>query len=98
MLIGGEGRDQFVFRALEHKGDLIKDFTRQDVIVLAEVFDSEKYVSSNPLDDYLQIEQMGSRTVVNIDPDGNKGSNPFEVLATLQNTNANILSDANFVV
>lgn len=98
ILEGGQGRDQFVFRTLADKGDLIKDFTRQDVIVLVEIFDSENYSSSNPFDDYLQIGQMGSSTVINIDADGDTGSNPFQVLTTLQNTNANILSDSNFVV
>lgn len=98
ILKGGKHRDQFVFRTLEDKGDLIKNFTRQDVIVLAEIFDPENYGSFNPLDDYLQIKQVGCRTVIRIDPDGDTGSNPFEVLATLRNTNANILSDTNFVV
>lgn len=98
ILKGGTDRDQFVFRTLGDKGDLIKDFRSQDVIVLAEIFDSEKYGSSNPLDDYLQIKQVGSSTVISIDPDGDRGSNPFNVLATLENTNTNILSDHNFVV
>ncbi len=98
ILKGGKGRDQFVFRTLEHQGDLIKDFTRRDVIGLTEIFDSENYGGSNLVEDYLQIEQMGSRTVIRIDSDGNTGSNPFEVLTTLNNTNANILSEANFVV
>jgi Ca2+-binding RTX toxin-like protein len=98
ILTGGKDRDQFVFRSLTHKGDTIKDFTRQDVIVLVEIFDSEKYGSSNPFEDYLQIQQVGSGTVIRLDADGDLGSKPFEVLATLQNTNVNILSDSNFVV
>ncbi|NJR63436.1 MAG: calcium-binding protein [Cyanobacteria bacterium CRU_2_1] len=98
ILKGGEDRDQFVFRTLADKSDRIKDFTGQDVIILVEIFDSANYGSSTPLDDYLQITQMGSHTVIRIDVDGDSGSNPFEVLATLKNTNANILSDANFVV
>lgn len=98
ILDGGRGRDQFVFRALRNKGDLIKDFTCQDVMVLAEIFDAKIYSSSNPLDDYLQIKQVGCDTVIRIDPDGGTGRDPFEVLATLKNTNANILSDSNFVV
>lgn len=97
-LKGGKGRDQFIFRTLEQKGDVIKDFTRQDVIGLAEIFGSENYGSSNLVDDYLQIKQVGSSTVVRIDPDGDTGSNPFEVLTTLNNTNVSILNDANFVV
>lgn len=97
-LTGGKDRDQFVFRTLEDMGDSIVDFTRKDIIVLAEIFDSEIYGSANPLDDYLQFEQMGSSTVIRIDPDGDKGSNLFDVLATLNNTNANVLSDSSFVV
>lgn len=97
-LKGGKDRDQFVFRTLEDKGDRIKDFTRQDVIVLAEIFGSENYGSSNPISDYLKISQMGSSTVIQIDIDGDTGSNSFAVLATLQNTNADTLSNASFVV
>jgi Ca2+-binding RTX toxin-like protein len=98
VLRGDKGRDQFVFRTLADKGDLIKDFTRQDVIVLVEIFKLDNYASSNPFDDYLKITQAGSRTVVRIDADGNLGSKPFEVLAVLKNTRANSLSEANFVL
>lgn len=98
VLKGGKGRDQFVFRTLEDIGDTLLDFHRQDVIVLAEIFDLPKYGSSDPINDYLQIEQMGSNTVISIDTDGDKGSDPFKVLAILKDTNANILSEDNFVV
>jgi Ca2+-binding RTX toxin-like protein len=97
-LDGGKDRDQFVFRTLADRGDRIKGFTTKDVIVLAEIFDSENYGSSNPIDDYLKISQMGSSTVIQIDVDGDAGAKPFEVLATLQNTKASTLSDASFVV
>ncbi len=97
-LKGGRGRDQFVFRTLEDKGDRIKDFGRDDVIVLVEIFGTANYGSANPIDDYLQFEQLGSSTVIRIDPDGDAGSNPFQVLATLKNTNASILRAANFVI
>jgi Ca2+-binding RTX toxin-like protein len=98
VLRGDEGRDQFVFRTLADRGDLITDFTRRDVIVLAEIFKLDNYGSSNPFKDYLKITQAGSRTVVRIDADGDLGTKPFEVLATLKNTNANSLSAANFVL
>lgn len=98
ILKGDRGRDQFVFRTLEDRGDRIKDFNRQDVIILAEIFDTANYNSVNPIDDYLRIKQIGSNTVIRIDADGDAGSNPFKVLTTLQNTNAKILSDANFAV
>ncbi|MGL5080154.1 MAG: hypothetical protein ACRC8A_01575 [Microcoleaceae cyanobacterium] len=98
LLEGGKGEDQFVFRALEDKGDQIEDFTRQDVIVLVEIFDGSNYGSSNPFNDYLQIKQVGSNTVIRIDPDGDAGSSPFQILATLQNTSANLLSNSNFVI
>jgi Ca2+-binding RTX toxin-like protein len=97
-LKGGQDRDQFVFRTLEDRGDRIKDFARQDVIVLAEIFDTGKYGSAKPIDKYLRIEQMGSNTVIRIDSDGDAGSKPFQVLATLTNTNANVLSNSSFVV
>lgn len=97
-LKGGDNRDQFVFRTLADRGDVIKDFNRQDVMILAEIFNSSSYGSSNPIDDYLQIDQVGSSTVIRIDLDGDSGFNPFAVLATLQNVKASRLSDTNFVV
>jgi Ca2+-binding RTX toxin-like protein len=97
ILKGGKGRDQFVFRTLEEKGDRIKDFTRSDVIIVAEIFAASNYSGSDPFD-YLKFEQRGSSTVIRIDPDGKAGSKPFEVLATLEHTSANSLSKANFVV
>jgi Ca2+-binding RTX toxin-like protein len=97
-LKGGKSRDQFVFRTLGDKGDLIQDFSRQDVIILVEIFNSGNYGSANPFNDYLQIQQMGSRAVVRIDPDGDTGSKAFETLVTLQNTNVSSLTAARFVV
>lgn len=96
-LKGGSGRDQFVFRALQDGGDSIQDFNRQDVIVLAEIFGLESYNSLNPFEDYLQIQTVGSDTVVQIDPDGGLGNNPFVTLVTLKNTNVNGLRSENFV-
>jgi Ca2+-binding RTX toxin-like protein len=98
ILNGGSGRDRFVFRTLQDRGDTIVDFHCQDVIILAEIFDLPKYGSSDLINDYLQIEQMGSNTVISIDTDGDNGSNPFKVLATLKDTNANSLSEDNFVI
>ena len=97
-LKGGKGRDQFVFRTLGDKGDRIKDFARQDVIVLVEIFNTANYASANPFSDYLKISQVGSSTVIQIDADGDAGANPFAVLATLQNTTSNSLTSANFVL
>jgi Ca2+-binding RTX toxin-like protein len=97
-LKGGKSRDQFVFRTLEDRSDRIQDFSRQDVIVLAEIFRSENYGSANPIEDYLRFEQMGSNTVIRIDTDGDAGSSPFKVLTTLQNTNASTLSNTSFVI
>jgi Ca2+-binding RTX toxin-like protein len=98
LLVGGKHRDQFVFRTLEDRGDRIQDFTRQDVIVLVEIFKADVYGGNNPIDDYLQIRQLGSSTVIRIDPDGDAGSNPFKVLTTLKNTNASLLTNDNFIV
>ncbi|HBY79065.1 MAG TPA: hypothetical protein DEG47_19180, partial [Cyanobacteria bacterium UBA11148] len=69
ILEGGKDRDQFVFRTLGDKGDLIQDFNHEDVIILVEIFNSGNYDSSNPIDDYLQIQQLGSLTVISIDSD-----------------------------
>jgi Ca2+-binding RTX toxin-like protein len=97
VLKGGKDKDQFVFRTLADKGDWIIDFNRQDVIGLAEIFDAENYGSDNPIADYLQIRQVGSDTVIRIDPDGDLGSKRFVELATLKDTDADLLTEKNFV-
>ncbi len=98
VLKGGADRDQFVFRTLADRGDLINDFAAEDVIILVEIFGTDGYSSANPVKDYLQIEQLGQHTIVSIDADGDAGNNPFALLALLQNTEASSLNASNFVV
>ncbi len=97
ILTGGSGADQFSYQSLADGGDSISDFNAtEDVINVGEIFGSTNYSSQNPFAEYVQLTQVGSSTQVGIDPDGSAGTNPFEVLTTLENTTASSLSQDNF--
>ncbi|HEY9627867.1 MAG TPA: type I secretion C-terminal target domain-containing protein [Coleofasciculaceae cyanobacterium] len=99
VLLGGAGRDRFVYESVAEAGDQINDFNAAvDVIDISQIFAAPQYVSLQPLTDYLQFSQVGSNTVVRIDPDGDAGVNSFRPLATLQNVAASRLSANNFIV
>jgi Ca2+-binding RTX toxin-like protein len=98
-LTGGTGIDQFLYDSVvKDGGDFITDFNvQEDIINVGEIFESPtNYNSQNPFADYVQLTQLGSSTQIGFDPDGDTGTDPFQVLATLQDTNANTLSQDNF--
>lgn len=98
-LTGGAGRDRFVYENVRDRSDQMTDFsTSEDVIDLSKIFSTSSYNSSQPFTDYLRIEQLGSRTVVRIDADGDNGSGGFKKLVTLDNVTATDLSTSNFLV
>jgi Ca2+-binding RTX toxin-like protein len=98
-LTGGDGRDRVLYNAVSEGGDRILDFDlADDVIVLKRIFDRSEYSSSDPLTDYVRFVQVGAKTVVKIDPDGDSGNSLFVRLAVLENITASNLSSSNFVV
>jgi Ca2+-binding RTX toxin-like protein len=99
VLTGGDGRDRFTYNTIDEGGDRIKDFNlADDVIVLKRIFDRAGFTSSSPFDDYVRLVQVGSKTVVKVDPDGDSGSDLFVRLAVLENVTATDLRASNFVV
>ena len=100
-LTGGKGKDEFVYESIKEGGDRITDFNvKQDVIVVDDIFGNLfEDISGGSLDqfaEHLKLTQVGSSTVVQIDPDGTGGSTPFKVLATLEGVKAGDLSIRNF--
>ena len=60
VLSGGHGKDQFVYNSVSEGGDRITDFNgRQDAIVLVEIFEAERYGSSNIFEDYIRLSRRG---------------------------------------
>lgn len=98
-LIGGSGRDRFVYESVQDRGDRITDFSAPaDVIDLSQIFAGAAYGSSQPFADYIKLQQIGSRTVVRIDADGDTGNQGFKQLVVLNNTSTAALSTNNFLV
>ena len=98
-LTGGLGSDRFVYESIRDRGDQITDFSPYgDVIDLSKIFANPTYNSSQPFADYVRLVQQGSRTIVQIDPDGDSGNSSFRTLVTLNNVTATELSTNNFLV
>jgi Ca2+-binding RTX toxin-like protein len=98
-LTGNTGVDSFVYQAITDARDTITDFTAiEDVLALAELFDSLGYAGTNPITDgFLRFVQSGADTNVQIDADG--GANSFINLATLNNALAtNLVVGTNVLI
>ena len=92
-LIGGQGSDQFVYDSFDERTDTIADFNvNEDMLVLTNLFAGLNYNGVDPIaDGYLQFVQDGSRTRVQVDPDGIEGAFPFTTIAILENVAATSL-------
>lgn len=97
--LGGPGRDRFVYETVQEGGDRILDFSpASDVIDLRSIFARSEYTSTQPFTEYIRLTQVGANTQIQIDPDGNLGSQDFRELVTLTNITTNTLTSQNFVV
>lgn len=104
VLTGGGGKDTFGYDSLGEGGDRITDFNvKQDAIEIdgdllkeGDVFES-KIRNLDQIAEFVKLTQIGSQTVVSIDPDGEAGSASFNVLATLEGVNAVKLNARNFI-
>ena len=99
ILSGGTGRDRFIFNNPNEFGDLILDFDpRQDIIQLSRITRSRQFRSQTPFDDYIKLAQVGSRTVVRMDINGDAEGTQFQTVAVLRNTDASDIQASNFVM
>ncbi|MBW4564099.1 MAG: right-handed parallel beta-helix repeat-containing protein [Mojavia pulchra JT2-VF2] len=107
VLIGGKGsdflngvggNDRFVFQSFSDKGDTIQYFEPgRDVIDISKIIEGSNFMSTNPFKSYIQLGQVGSSTVVKINPDGDLNPNQFQTLATLTNIKTTSLTANNFL-
>lgn len=95
-LSGGKGKDFFVFESVRDRLDTIKDFTRQDVIDFSAITEGQRFRNRNPFRNYLELRQVGSNTVVDLDIAGNRGDR-FRSMVILEDVNANSLRAKNFI-
>lgn len=99
VLTGGRGRDRFVYRAIQDRGDRITDFTPgQDVLDLRPLLARSEYGSAQPFTDYVRFVQRGTSTLVQLDPDGDRGTQAFTTLVTLTGVGAIALTPQTILV
>lgn len=99
LIEGGEGSDTFVYESLRDRSDIITDFeVGIDLIDLSQIFESPKYGSENPFEDYVELITLGSHTVVKVDPNGDRFNAVDRKLVILQGVQANELSSSDFIV
>ena len=108
VLIGGKGRDilsgvggkdRFVYNSFSDKGDRIKYFdAKHDVIDLRKIIDGSNFTSSNPFKDYIKKAQVGSNTVVSINPNGNQSPHQFQQFLTLTKFTSSDLTEKNILL
>ncbi|KST62481.1 SBBP repeat-containing protein [Mastigocoleus testarum] len=98
IITGGGGDDIFVYQNFRDGKDTITDFdTTDDLIDVSSIFASPKYHSTTPFDDYVQLIQKDSSTVVQINPFGD-ARDSFKTLVTLDNVIATELTQSNFII
>jgi hypothetical protein len=98
----GSGRDLVVYTSLTQAGDTITDLAVGfDKLVFTDLLDSINYSGSNPITDGILrfvSQGNGSRTVLQIDPDGFSGNARPRNFVTLQGVDAVALNNVdNFV-
>lgn len=98
-LIGQGGYDRFVYNSFSDKGDTILYFeSGKDLIDLRKIIDGANFSSSKPFSSYIKKEQLGSDTVVSIDPDGNLSANQHQPFLTLKKFSSSNLTEKNFLL
>ncbi|MBW4601067.1 MAG: hypothetical protein KME29_16160 [Calothrix sp. FI2-JRJ7] len=90
-LTGGRGNDKFVYNAFNEGTDVVTDFnTSQDTLDLSGVF--KTLGVTEVTNDFLQLTQSGSDTLVQIDQNGTAGGMTFSTLVTLNKVTTNYLA------
>ncbi len=98
-MTGGAGRDRFMYNDIQDKGDTITDFdASKDVLDLRRIFTGIDSAGSKKFSDIVELQKVGSNTMVRVDLDGKGQSSGFENLVMLQNTDPSRLNTKNILV
>ncbi|MEM8828045.1 MAG: Ig-like domain-containing protein [Cyanobacteria bacterium P01_G01_bin.19] len=101
ILSGGVGADLFVYESAstQQLNDTILDFEPNiDKIDLREIIDNNtSFNSSNPFDDYIQLEQSGADTIIEFNRTGNLNKPRFSTLVTLQEVDVSQIDRDSFL-
>jgi predicted outer membrane repeat protein len=99
VLKGGKGNDRYVFKTARDGVDKIRGFDlRGDRIDLSDIFKGRNFSSRRPFDDYIELTQRGSRTIVRIDPNGDRTPDRFRPITSIIGVEASDLSARNFIL
>ena len=98
-LIGGAGADRFVYRQIDERTDVIRDFgTGADRIDVSAIFDDPAFSSGNPLTNLRVRRISGGSSVVQIDANGNQRGRDWQDLAILDGVRPRTVPDSVFIV
>jgi len=102
LLLGGAGRDQFIYTRLADRQDQILDFTlREDKIVLRSLLDRVVpggYAGGNAIaKGYIKFQQIGNDTRIDIDVNGRKVGGLTALVVVNNSSIAGLNSPNNFV-
>lgn len=99
ILTGGKAADRFVYGSFRDQGDVIRDFdVARDKIDLSQIITGSNFSSSQPFSAYVKLTQVGTRTVVSIDPNGDPDPDTFKPLVSLNNVSVSSLQVTNFIL
>lgn len=91
ILSGGNGKDIFVFTKYGDGTDTITDFAiGKDTIDVSTIFSNSTDGNDDTFESYFQLTQSGSDTVIELDSN--------TILAIIQNTDADTLSQDDFII
>ncbi|MEB3211149.1 MAG: type I secretion C-terminal target domain-containing protein, partial [Leptolyngbyaceae bacterium] len=94
-----KGKDRYVFGNANEGVDKIRGFELGgDRIDLSDIFKGRNFSSRRPFNDYIELTQRGSRTVVNIDSNGDRTPDQFRPIAILTGIDASDLSAKSFIL
>ncbi|BAZ14034.1 SCP-like extracellular [Calothrix sp. NIES-4071] len=98
-LFASAGRDQFINRNMQDKGDTIANFKpNEDTLDLRGIVTGSSGRSSNKFSDYLQPDQVGADTVLRLDADGKGNKSGLDKLLVLDKVDASRFSANNCIV
>ncbi|MBD2463503.1 Ig-like domain-containing protein [Oscillatoria sp. FACHB-1407] len=100
-LTGNQGRDTFVLENLADGVDTITDFRSGDLIDLRSLLSQPQFAAVNAFvkfTQFVQLQQVGANTQIQIDTDGIGAGTATTTLAVLKNVSASNISSVQFLI
>jgi VCBS repeat-containing protein len=101
VLTGNQGRDTFVFNKLLEAVDVITDFTSDDLIDLRSLLTQPQFAAVSAFakfTQFVQLQQVGADTQLQIDTDGTGVGTATTTLAVLTNVTVSSVTSTQFLI